>query len=226
MLRTVQLAMGLALLLAPFALASDPFAPRVCDAALGCVGPGPCVADVYCQATLCDPALECKGSFDADLTCGTNATYAGETCQRRVTVGGAAGRSATVPVVGETRPAPVGAGVVLTDGNVTGRNLPNAWLSHAAYVSLPGAGETSVTVYRSVIGVDGSPDDVDLFLFPQEDHTFTEVGLAVRHGSPGAGRADLVVGLVLLDLAPEGCFVRSSTGFGPDYSCPRLRVVS
>lgn len=225
MVRPFQFAVGLLLLLAPFAGASDPFAPRVCDAAVGCVGPGACVTGVFCQATVCDPALECEGVLLADLTCGTNASYVGETCQRRVVVGAAAGRTGSAPVVGETRPVPVGAGVVLTDGNVTGQNLPNAWLSHSAFVAAPGAGESSVSVYRSVISVDGSREDVDAFLFPEEDHTFSEVGFTVRHRSEAVGTADVTVGFVLLDLYPEGCFVRSSTGFGPNYDCPRERAL-
>lgn len=226
MARLLQAAAGLLLLLTPFAGASDPFAPRVCDAAAGCVGPGACVPGVFCQATVCDPALECEGSLVAETQCGANETSVGETCQRRVGFGAAVGRSLSAPVVGAVQPVPVGAAVVLTDGNVTGRDLPNAWLSHSAHVSAPVAGDTSLTVYRSVITVDGARDDVDTFLFPEADHTFSELGVAARHSSGTLGRADVVVGLVLLDLKPEGCFLRSSTGFGPVFECPRVQALA
>lgn len=181
-----------------------------------------CLPGVYCQATPCDPANDCRARGGAGETCEQNATIGGETCAFRISLaGGAGGRNVAVPgtylvpgapVPGTSVPTPGSSAEVeadLTRGFVHDQNLPNDWLSHAVRVRLVAAGldlgETGVGIYQSSITAPGGEDNETRM---QESHVFTSARLVLRHEGPVA-RTSASLGVLLLDAAPEDCDARA-----------------
>lgn len=214
----------LALVLAvPFASASDPLNEPVCDETLGCFGAGACVADVTCVPPLCNPNLRCTSEVSGTGSgCSVNETIDGETCATYVALGGGTDRHTTVPGVGNVGTNGLMLVVSTSEGHVSASNLPNTWIAPGAELSASAAdGEpatTGVGVYRSDVDVEG---DSGLPATPATSprHRYTQVALDVHHRSAVAGEQGIVVGIVLLDLAPEGCFVRSPGATVKDTTC-------
>lgn len=219
-------ALALLLLAAPLAMAADPLNEQVCDETLGCVGVGTCVTDV-CVPSPCDPTLGCRGDVTAVRSgCAANETITGQTCGTYVSVGAGTRRQTSAPLVGEVGRNDASAQVGLTDGRVLSSNLPNTWISPDAAVDLTvagvHAGRTSVALYRSDIALEGEGP------FPAtpvttSSHQFSQLALAVSHEGDVAGTQDATVAVLFLDLAPEGCFVRSTVATVPDVECSDLR---
>lgn len=232
--------LGAAAALAVLTLASAPFAfaqegvvgDSVCYEGIGCAPTTACVPGVYCQATTCDPATDCRGGATIEDSCRVNVTIDGQTCARRVTFD-AEGGGRDVPLPGSYvipgRPVPGGSvgtpgasidgSADLTNGFVHGHNLPNDWISHAARLHVVVAGidlgETSIGIYQSSIDTsDGSGSQV-----------FTHGVVSARHEGPTT-RAGGSVGLVLLDGTPEDCFVRAGPSNDAEVTCAQLGLVT
>lgn len=207
------------LLALPSVGADDVVNDPVCDDTVGCAGGPACVPGVLCQADRCDPVAACASDVSVGRACAVNETIEGRTCQDDASLAVEGGRPAGVgPDVGATR---VGAQVVLTEGNVSARHLTNAWMSHGASfeATLLGVdlGTTRVSLYRSVIDLGEDHDELRTFLFPESNHTFSQVGVELRQSALDKWVA---VGVFFLDQAPEGCFVATSEPDASSVRCP------
>lgn len=215
----------------PAASAGDPFRERICDRDLGCVGPIMCVPNVACTPHPCHPGVDgvgCSATLaGSSQDCSINATYHGRTCQSTLHAGIGSDRPVRVPFVGDATGTSALVGVEVSNGSVDEHNLPNTWLAPGAFVDTRVAGqetgETSVGLYRSDITLDGAGTGPSTRLFPNANHTFSEFGARVRHDNGATGPVDATAAVLLLDLRPEGCFVRSASGTVADYRCPPFR---
>lgn len=218
---------ALMLLAMPPAAAEDPLNEPVCDEAVGCVGVGACAASV-CIPRVCDPSVECGSDLaGARSVCADNASIDGVTCSTSVGANLGTRRQTSAPVVGEVGENRVGVALVATDGHVFASHLPNAWIAPGveAHGAVAGRdlGRTSAGAYRSDIQTDGTGRLPDTEV-TSAGHQFSTLALQARHDGGPAGDAQLVVGLVLLDLAPEGCFARASHGIR-EVTCPRVSAL-
>ncbi|HET6405163.1 MAG TPA: hypothetical protein VFH78_10985 [Candidatus Thermoplasmatota archaeon] len=201
-----------ALLAVPSAAAVDPLHEQLCVQEGMCAGAGTCTP-AACLPRGCVVA-SCSSELGPDgAECGFNEAIDGRTCA--VHVGGEVGRGS---------PTRAGAYVHVTNGSVDAQELHNAWLTPGAegHASVAGAdlGYVYAVVYRSDIQTEGPRGGPFARFQPSPHHTWTEVGVAAgHHGGPGFGE-DVVVALILLDHAPESCFVRSPSGALPGVECP------
>lgn len=207
----VMLAFIVAATSAPGASASDPFYDPLCVGE-ACAGAGTCVLDVGCAPRGCDVAVSCRGAVGpVGDECAVNETIDGRTCAVYAGVDMDAG--------GGTR---VGFMIEASEGSVEAFNLFNSWAAPGAEAdaSILGTevGRAFVYVYRSDISTEGPRGGPVGTIAPYENHTWTQIGVA---GGLDGG-PDVLVGIVLLDFAPEGCFVRSPSASAPGVECPPL----
>lgn len=224
----IPLVVALILLAVPVGAAQDPVNEPVCDEAIGCVGVGTCVETV-CLPRVCDPNVECASDIGGSRSeCAENVTIDGTTCSTSVGAAFGTRRQTSVPVVGDVGENGVAFAVVATDGHVFAQNLPNTWIAPAVESdgTLAGRrlGSTSVGLYRSDITVDGQGPLPQTPLTP--GHQFSQIALEARNDGGPAGSHEIVIGLILLDLVPESCFARSTTGAIEDVTCPRADALA
>lgn len=212
---------SIVLLCAPFAAADNVFKDPNCD--LGrCVEPTVCWQGVdtdvghapgYCQANTCDPALWCDGAVARNETCGYNETVEGHTCL--TTYGALFGMDRPVTILGTSADIPLASGhasLLLTEGNATLRDLPNAWTSDSVSVGLVvlgfDTGTTEVGVYRSTIDLGGG-------------QSFNDVGVTAAHSGP-AGASIASASVYFVDFTPVGCTVSTNAPVGGSTDCPAI----
>lgn len=201
---------------APGALAEDPLNEPVC-VLNECVGAGECIEN-SCVPRGCEPAGRCSAEAGPNrVACATNVTIDGRTCA--LYAGAAFERDAVVRA---------DASAAVSNGSVHAEHLDNTWVSPGADVSLGVAGHDLgrffVYAYRSDILTEGPRGGPYGRLAPSEHHTWTEFGVVAGHAGGPTGGGDVIVGVELLDLVPEGCFVRFSAEDSPEVSCPRVPV--
>lgn len=206
---------------APSAVASDPFYEQVCVTEDTCYGAGSCfdaTAAYVCVPRGCSVGISCTAEIGPDSTqCAFNTTIDGRTCA--VYVGfGVDGTDNNVAFAAQ-----------VSNGSVEASPLENTWLSPGveSRVMLAGAdfGHFYAQAYRSDIVTEGPRGGVFGRLSPSANHTWTQIGVgAGHHGGPAFGE-DLVVVVELMDMMPEGCWVRSPTNALPEIDCPRMGPV-
>lgn len=170
---------------------------------------------VGCTPRSCEPAMDCRIDVEpAGAKCAMNVSISGRTCTTVVAVRASRASEGTA----------VGASFELSDGTVSGVNLPNTWVSPSANVegSAGGVdlGRNSIGAYRSDILTEGPRGGPFGEVAPSRNHTWTEVGVFAYHDSTTA-REGILVAVWFLDLMPEGCFVRTQSGV-QDTPCPSL----
>lgn len=213
--------------LVPVGSSSDVLHPQVCDPAIGCLSADVCVEGMLCPANRCEPVATCEAYVFADpTTCVENATIDGSTCVTTAAAIAIVQRDLALPVLGQAGTNAVALEAAVTQGEVRGFNLPNAWIAPAVTLQATVAGrplgESSAGLYRSDILVPGSAR------FPQltgGEHVYSQTTFEVRTGGGPVGTHEVVVGLVQLDHAPDGCFVRTSLPVLPDPTCPRPSTI-
>lgn len=213
-------------MVAPFAAATDPFGDEICFDEDSCVGAGSCY-DPLCVPQHCQPIVDCRGEVGPDAVgCAVNTTIDGRTCQAYAGIGVQDERHLALPLWGDASGTSVGAAVAVTNGSVYAQNLPNTWLSPSAQVEANALGldlgTFSAGAYRSDIVTEGPRGGIYGEIAPSPDHTWTELAFFVRHdGGPAGTSEGIVVAIWLLDLMPDGCFVRG-LGVDDDVRCPRV----
>jgi hypothetical protein len=179
-----------------------------------------CLEGIYCQATTCDPATDCRASATTSgPLCNFNETIDGETCVSTTDVGASLGGRNLAPASTEVPETSVALGVETSQGFVHGQNLPNDWVSNAASVHVVAVGAdlgtTTVTAYQSSIDTSGAGSD---------PHMFTRGVVGVRHDGP-AGVLSASAGIILLDSVPEDCFARARGAAELDLGCRSVPVL-
>lgn len=216
------------LVFAPLASAGDPFREQTCVDETHCYGAGTCV-DAVCVPRSCQPATSCRAEVGPGATtCVTNLTIQGQTCQTFVGLGARDQRQVSLPGFGDASGTRVWFAAQTTDGHVDAHNLPNSWLAPGVEAEVEALGldlgGVSVGVYRSEIVDEGPRGGPYGQISPSDNHTWSEIGVGVRHAGGPLGGEDVVVALWLLDLVPDGCFVRSPHSTLPEAECPRLHA--
>lgn len=200
----------------------------LCVRELPCAPTVLCVPGIYCQATPCDPATDCRAYAAEEDRCVVDATIDGQTCAKHAAAGArVGGRNTVVPGTYVVPGMPIGStsvyvpatgadiSLAITKGFVHGEHLPNDWTSAAASVRLLVAGhdfgETGAGAYQSTIDTrSGSPTG-----------TFTTAALSARHDGP-AGGAAVGAGMTLLDGGLEDCYAYEGERDHDALTCQRV----
>lgn len=195
----------------PTALGDDPFSDKQCPRAGQCIGPGTCT-DFGCIPRGCTETVKCRGAMNSTAECAMNVTIQGQTCQILAAAGLHSGGD------------DIWVSAATSDGNVDAFNLPNTWSSSSvdahAQVGALSTGDVTLTVYRSTILSPGPRGGPLALVADDPNHEWRTFAINAHKGTGTTSGEDVIVGLILLDSVPEGCYVR--TGQSSAFECPRV----